>query len=113
MIVAFPGRSRDKAQLDGQGSNFPRLQVETAGPNSERPCTARTVCDDGLPGSFGGTYAANHGRGLEYVHSAWRIRARQMELDRVRCAPSDHDQHGHSLCHQMVEARYDMARRDI
>src|SRR6516165_3563873 len=35
------------------------------------------------------------------------------ELGRVRGAPSDDDQEGYSLRYQMVETRYDLARRDI
>ena len=31
----------------------------------------------------------------------------------VRSAAPDHDQDRHSLCHQMVEARYDLAGRHI
>src|SRR5215470_11301120 len=69
--------------------------------------------NDRLPDSFGGTDATDQGCRLDLRSATWRIAARQMELGRVRGAPSDHAQEGHPLRHQMVEARYDMARRDI
>jgi hypothetical protein len=50
---------------------------------------------------------------LDFCPSAGRKPTRQMDLGRVRSAPSDHDQGGHSLRHQMVEARYDVAGRDV
>src|SRR5262249_28125157 len=105
--------SRQRHNLHGQDPNFSWLQVEAAGAHSARPDTARTVCDDGFPGSFRGTYTASRDWELDFRPSAWRLRARQMELGGVRGAASDDGKERHPLCHQMVEARYDVARRDI
>jgi len=58
-------------------------------------------------------YPANQTWRLDFRSSAGRLAARQMELGRVRGAPSDYDQERYSLRYQMVETRYDLARRDI
>src|SRR6516164_2261751 len=106
----IPKKSRD---LHGRNPNFSWLQVKAAGANSEKPTAARAICDDGFPGSFRGAYPANQTWRLDFRSSAGRLAARQVELGRVRGAPSDYDQDGYSLRHQMVETRYDLARRDI
>src|SRR5215471_13326085 len=105
-----PQRKHDR---HGRNHNLSRLQVKAAGANSEKPTAARAVRDDGFPGSFRGTYPANQTWRLDFRSSAGRLAARQMELGRVRGAPSDDDQEGYSLRYQMVETRYDLARRDI
>jgi DMSO/TMAO reductase YedYZ molybdopterin-dependent catalytic subunit len=45
-----------RKNLHGRGPNFSRFQVEAAGANPEKSGTARAVCDDRLPRSFGGTH---------------------------------------------------------
>src|SRR5262249_22780350 len=82
----------ERYDLHGWNHNLSRLQVKAAGANSEKPTAARAVRDDGFPGSFRGTYPANQTWRLDFRSSAGRLAARQMELGRVRGAPSDDDQ---------------------
>src|SRR6516225_1719682 len=56
MTGKLPNRKHD---VHGQNHNLSRLQVKAAGANSKKPTAAGTVCDDGFPGSFSGTYSAN------------------------------------------------------
>jgi hypothetical protein len=42
-----------------RASHFSRFQIEAAGTNPEKSTAARTVCDDGFPGSLGRTDAPN------------------------------------------------------
>jgi hypothetical protein len=60
VMIAIPEASpRERYNIHGRAPNLSRLQVEAAATSPEKPLAARTVCDDGLPGSFSGTYAAN------------------------------------------------------
>jgi len=69
--------------------------------------------DDRLSGSFGRAHASNQGGKLDFCPAVGRIPASEMELDGVRGAPSNHGQDRHSLRHQMAEAGYHLARRDV
>src|SRR5215469_5368305 len=104
---------KSEERLYGQVPYFPRLQTEAAGADPKRPAPPWAICDTGLPGPLGGTDAADQARKLEFRASARWIPPRQMELGGVRGATADHDQEGHSLCHQMVEIRYHLAGRDL
>src|SRR6516165_6175648 len=103
----------ERHNLHGPNPNLSRLQIKAAGANFGKPTAARSICDDGFPGSFRRAYPANQTWRLDFRSSAGRLAARQVELGRVRGAPSDYDQEGYSLRYQMVETRYDLARRDI
>src|SRR6516162_3784445 len=81
-----------KHDVHGQNHNLSRLQVKAAGANSKKPAAARAVCDDGFPDSFRRAYSANQTWRLDFRSSAGHLAARQMELGRVRGAPSDDDQ---------------------
>src|SRR5262245_5521779 len=61
-VRTFPVRdrcTRKGRDPHGRDPNFSRLQVTASGANPEKPGTARTIRNDGFPGSFGWTNAAN------------------------------------------------------
>src|SRR5580704_2404042 len=63
---------------------FSRLRTATPGTNCAGPAAARTICDNGLSGSFRRADTADQGGELDVFASGGWFPARQVELGRIR-----------------------------